>query len=130
MSNGDLNGCHPQHPIWVEVINTTGCCPVPRSPRHNASHLGLGGLVLLRIEHSRASKTKSAPSGGRGVFQMVNGSATLADNTVATRENRANKSPLGMVLSHPSFPPLHMGWLNLEPEGLKHLIGTLGRQLK
>jgi hypothetical protein len=47
-----------QSPIRVEGINTTGCClvprgdrsrkllittPVPCSPRHDASHLGLGG---------------------------------------------------------------------------------------
>jgi hypothetical protein len=43
---------------------------------------------------------------------MASGSATLADHAVATRENRKNKSPLEVVLSHSFFPLLHMGWLN------------------
>jgi hypothetical protein len=50
--------------------------------------------------------------GGRGVSQMVSGSATLADHAVATRDNRTKKSSLGVLLNHPSFPPRHMGWLN------------------
>jgi hypothetical protein len=80
-SNGDIKGHHPQRPIRVEGINITGCCPVPRgdrsrhqlittpvscSPRHDASHLGLGGLVLLKIKPLRASRNKSARSGGEG----------------------------------------------------------------
>jgi hypothetical protein len=71
-SNGDLRGRHLQCPIWVEGMDTTGCClvpqgdyswhwlittPVPHSPRHDASHLVLGGLVLLRIKLSWASRT-------------------------------------------------------------------------
>jgi hypothetical protein len=43
---------------------------------------------------------------------MVTRSATLTDHAVAARENCENKSPLGVVSIHPSFPPLHMDWLN------------------
>jgi hypothetical protein len=57
-----VDGHHPQRPILVEGIYTTGCylvprdrsrnwqltTPVPRSPRHDASHLGLGGSVILK----------------------------------------------------------------------------------
>jgi hypothetical protein len=43
---------------------------------------------------------------------MVIGSAILADHEVTARESHANKSPLWVVSVHPSFPPLHMGWLN------------------
>jgi hypothetical protein len=49
--------------------------------------------------------------GGRGISQMTTGSATPANHVVATRENRMKGSPLG-VASHPSFPFLHIGWLN------------------
>jgi hypothetical protein len=49
---------------------------------------------------------------GRGLSQMVIGSAALPDHVVTARESRANKSPLAVISSHPSFPPLHMGWLN------------------
>jgi hypothetical protein len=29
-SSGDLKGCHPQHPLRVEGVNTIGCCLVPQ----------------------------------------------------------------------------------------------------
>jgi hypothetical protein len=47
----------------------------------------------------------------RGISQVTSGSATLVNHAVVTRENHMKGSPLG-VASHPSFPLLHMGWLN------------------
>jgi hypothetical protein len=44
--------------------------------------------------------------------QMVIGSATLAGHAFTDRESHANKSPLWLISIHPSFPPLHMGWMN------------------
>jgi hypothetical protein len=108
----------------VEGINTTGCylvprgdrsrhrlnsTPVPWSHRHDASHLGLGGLVLLRINPHKILGPKVHVRGD-GVFQMASGSAILASHSVTTRIRRMKESPPG-VTSHTIFLPNHMCWL-------------------
>jgi hypothetical protein len=66
----------------VEGISTTGCClvprgdrsrhwlfttPVPCNPRHDASHLGLGSLDLLKIKPLRASGPVVLVRGDSGI---------------------------------------------------------------
>jgi hypothetical protein len=55
---------------------------------------------------------QSCTFGGLGVSQVSSGSATFANRAIAAKENRTNKLPLEVVLNHPSFQPLHVGWLN------------------
>jgi hypothetical protein len=65
---------------------------------------------------------------------MASGSATLAYHVIATRENCMNKLLLGVVLNQSLFPTSPYGlvepFYSVEPEGLWHLIRTLGRQLR
>jgi hypothetical protein len=95
--------------------------------------LRLSGPVKYRTLTSL--QDQECTLGGRGVSQMVIGSSTLAGHTVMARESHANKSPLWVVSVHPSFPPLHMDWLNcsrvLSLKAIDTLsVSTLGRQLK
>jgi hypothetical protein len=125
-------------------MNTTGCClvprgyrsrhglittPVPRSPCHDDSHLGLGGLVLLNNNLTSVQDLKG-PFGVNGLSQMISGSAILHNHEVTTRKTYTKDSPRGLHIS-PSFPNIHMVWLNrLGTLRLRHLNGILGRQLK
>jgi hypothetical protein len=81
--------------------------PVPHSPWHDASHLGLGGLALLGINPHEPPGPK-VHIWGEG---YPSGSAMLVSHAVVTRVNRMKELPLG-VSDHPAFPPLHMGFLN------------------
>jgi hypothetical protein len=56
---------------------------------------------------SRASWTKSARSGGEGYPH-----GNWECDTCWSRSYTNKKSPLWVVTIHPSFPPLHMSWLN------------------
>jgi hypothetical protein len=95
--------------VRVEVMNTTGCClvprgdrlrhwliktPVPRSPRHDASHLGLGGLVLLNNTLTSLQDLECW-FGVRGVSQLISGSAILDYHEVTSRETYMKGSPRG-----------------------------------
>jgi hypothetical protein len=84
--------------------------PVPHSPWHDASHLGLGGLVLLRINPHESPGPK-VHIWEEGVSQVISGSAMLVSHAVVTRVNCTKESPQG-VSDHSAFPPLHMGFLN------------------
>ena len=67
------NSRHLQSPLWVEGINTTGCCwcpkeivddtaitiPVSCSPRHDALHHGLGGPMPLLAVYRRYPPPRS-----------------------------------------------------------------------
>jgi hypothetical protein len=125
-SNGDLKGRHPERPIRVEGMSTTGCCPVSRgdrsrhwlistpvpcSPRHDASHLGFGGVGLLKVEPSRASWTQSARSEGEGCSRWPLGVRLLSDTQFYQGKLR-DCDALGVIKVQPLFPPLHVGWLS------------------
>jgi hypothetical protein len=100
---------------------------VPLSPWHDASHLGLGGLVLLRINPHEPPGPKVHVR-GEGVSPMASGCATVA----AMKEPQENITPKGGKLHLIPTPPRGLVKLfsSVEPEGLRHLNGTLRRQLK
>jgi hypothetical protein len=90
-------------------MNTTGCLlvlrgdssrhwlittPVPRSPPHDASHLGLGGLVLINNTLTSLQDLEFL-SGVKGVSHMISGSAILDNHEVTTRETYMKESPRG-----------------------------------
>jgi hypothetical protein len=90
-------------------MNTTGCClvlrgdcsrhwvittPGPHSPPHDASHLGLDGLVLLN-NTLRSLQDLECPFGVKGVSQMISESAILDNNEVTTRETYMKELPQG-----------------------------------
>jgi hypothetical protein len=79
--------------------------PVPHSPWHDASHRGLGGLAMLRINPHEPPGPKVHIS-GEEVSQVISGSAMLVSHAVVTRVNRTKNRPWRSHTT-PHSPPPH-----------------------